>query len=255
MKAYFITRFSIFDVKSDSWVLTRNNKDEDILKASLFSDERLSEKIWSFKNITYRSIKSQIGDYMWHIYTSKMLPEYCKQILYSMEDENIKIIEVDSQAEFFEKTNLYEYGSEYATIRIDDDDALHPSFVERINSIYQKSNAVEIVSFPNGIKIKRGGSEIFAERNLFSMKKIALGLAMFNGNIYCAGSHTQIDQRYEVLYDYTPGMYLVYSSGVCDTGRKFDDANGFVFDLEKYFSKKELVARDGVFGHKIYIRP
>jgi hypothetical protein len=237
MKTYIITRFSILDTKSDSWVITRENKNIDVLKNKLFSEERLSEKIWTLKNITYKSLISQINkNYQWLIYTSKELPMDYKSELYSLENNQIKIIEVEDQSDFFKKIRDYDYGDEYSTVRLDDDDGLNPLFVEKINQIYKKNKEYKIVSFPKGLKITNIDEKLYVEKEDFYYKKIALGLTMFNGNIYLLGNHTKINESFNILYDETPDMYLIFSSENCDTKRKFNKYNCEIFNINNFFN-------------------
>lgn len=235
MKTYIITRFSILDAKSDSWVISRENKDLEKLKKNLFSEERLSEKMWTFRNLTYDSVISQKNEnYFWMIYTSTQLPENYKNELYSLETDKIKIYEVDDQNEFFRKIKQYNYENEYSTVRLDDDDALHISFIDKINNLYEKRNDIKIVSFPNGLKICRKNGNLYVEKDIFRYKKIALGLTMFNDIIYLAGNHVKIDEKFKILYDQTPNMYLIYSSDNCDTKRKFNFNNCTLFKLDEF---------------------
>lgn len=238
MKTYFITRFSILDVKSDSWVISRQNKDFDILKQKLFSLERLTEKMWTLKNITYKSLVSQTNqDYIWLIYISNQLPEKFKNEILSIGNEKIKIIEVEDQKDFFRKLKETNFGENYSTVRLDDDDGLNPYFIEIINDYYTKKSDIKIISFPKGIKIKKENNILYAEKKEFYYKKIAIGLTMFDDNIYFAGNHVTIDEKYQVFYDEKPDMYLIYSSNICDTQRKFNDKESFKFDIEDYLKK------------------
>jgi hypothetical protein len=237
METYIITRFSILDTKSDSWVITRENKNINVLKNKLFSEERLNEKIWTLKNITYNSLISQTNkNYQWLIYTSKELPMNYKYELYSLENDKIKIIEVEDQSDFFKKIRDYDYGDEYSTVRLDDDDGLSPLFVEKINQIYKKNKEYKIVSFPKGLKVTNIGEKLYVEKEDFYYKKIALGLTMFNGNIYLSGNHTKIDESFNILYDETPNMYLIFSSENCDTKRKFNKYNCEIFNINNFFN-------------------
>ena len=226
MNTYIITRFSILDESSKSWVLTRENKNRDELKSKLFSEERLSEKMKVFKNITYKSIINQINkNFTWLIVTSNELPGKYKSELYSIESENIKVYEVNKMSDFNKLIDSYEYESEYCTARLDDDDGLSLDFVEKLNQIYENSDKSEIVSFPNGNKITFKNDKIYLDNQKTHFKKIAIGLTKFNGNIYSCGNHTKVDEKYKVIYDNTENMYLVYCSDHCDTKRKFDFNN------------------------------
>jgi hypothetical protein len=223
MKTYIITRFSILDESSNFWILTRENKNRDELKNKLFSEDRLSEKMKVFKNITYKSIINQENkNFIWLIVTSNELPEKYKSELYSIESENIKVYEVDKMSEFNKLINSYEYESEYCTARLDDDDGLSLDFVERLNSIYKNSDKSEIVSFPFGRKITFKDDKLYLENKTIYQEKIAIGLTKFNGNIYSCGNHNKVDEKYKVIYDYTEDMYLLYCSNNCDTKRKFN---------------------------------
>lgn len=224
MKTYIITRFSILDTNSNSWVITRKNKNIEELKNNLFSENRLNEKMLAFEKITYKSIINQTNqNFIWLIFISSILPKKYKKILYDMKKDNIKIIEVNNINEFNKYISSFDYEKDYSTVRLDDDDGLNINFVEKLNYFYNKSdNKSEIYSLVNGHKITIKNGDIYLENNIFKYKKIAIGLTKFNGNIYSCGNHTRVDENNKVIYDEDDNMFLIYSSKICDTKREFN---------------------------------
>jgi hypothetical protein len=223
MTAYIITRFSILDDSKKFWRLARTSNNIETLKANLFSKERLDEKFKAFNFITYPSVINQTNqNFVWIIVTSKHLPTNYKSKLYKFKKPNIKIIEVGNMREFSRIINSFTYEKEYATVRLDDDDGLNINFIDKLNLVYKTSKKSEIFSLVNGRKATIEGNKIFISNKKTIYKNIALGLTWFNGNIYSAGMHKTIHERFEVIYDESPGMYLLYSSEFCDSKRKFN---------------------------------
>jgi hypothetical protein len=249
MKPYIITRFSILDESAYDlglWEITKTNPDRNVLKKRLFDKNRLDEKLNAFKNVTYPSIVGQTNkNFIWRIFTSKYLPKKYKNELYNLETNNIKIIEVKTIAEFMNILDTYEYETDYATVRLDDDDGLNVHYVDRLNKIYEKSEGHEVVSFPVGRKYTYHEGKFLVENQWLTRPKIALGLAKFNGNIHSFMNHTLIDKENKMIYDNTKNMYLVYASRVCDTKRKFNfgdcsELNIKSFLMPKFWQYKNL---------------
>lgn len=235
MKTYIITRFSILDIDSKSWTLTRESNSETELINKLFDEKRLDEKLFAFEHITYKSLINQVNkDFIWYIITSKYLPSNYKEKIYKFKKENIKVIEVENMSEFNSFVKNIDYEKEYATVRLDDDDGLNLLFIDKLKEIYKNSNKEEVVSFYKGRKITKHNNQIIVENDEFIYKKIAAGLCKFNGNIYSCGNHTEIDQKYEVIYDDSENMFFIWSSEYCDTKRKFNMSNIEKFELFNY---------------------
>ena len=193
--SYIITRFSIFDENKGVSKINLN-------KNKLFNDKRLSEKFNLFKKYTLPSILSQTNpNWIWHIYTSSFLPEKWENELINItKDNRIKIIYCDNFKDFFNKTNKFNYGKNYATIRLDDDDELSNKYIELLQKY--KNESGKIITFSNG----------HFNRNNKLVKgyypKIALGLAAINFNIYSAGNHTKVDHKYTLIEDKTPNIWI-----------------------------------------------
>lgn len=217
MKTYIITRFSILDHEFKGYCLTRNEKNFHQYKEKLFSEERMEEKFSAFEKITLPSIINQTNqNFVWEIYASEyMSSEYKNRLLNNTKNyHNIKIYFIKSFKEF-NKTEFT--GDQYCTIRLDDDDALNSNFIEKTKK-YKKNES--ILSFPRGQKITiKNNKIIYGDKT--NIKNIALGLCAIGMNIYNCGNHTKVHEKYNVIYDNTPNMYLLYCSKNTDTGRVF----------------------------------
>lgn len=215
MKIYYITRFSIYDPTFKGLKSTKSPN----YKNLLFSPKRMDIKFQYFQLATLPSIKQQTHkDWEWHIYTSPELPESYKQQLKSLKDTRIKIFFVHTMKEFFEKTKTYPYVSPYATVRIDDDDGLSIHHAQLLQQ-YQHLKK-HIITFPYGMNCRIKHGELKLGSNVIH-NHIALGLTAIEMNIYSTGDHSTIHQRYNIIYDKTPKMYLVSCYPSSDSKRKF----------------------------------
>lgn len=220
MHYYIATRFSVFDHTYKGYQLVHKN-DVEKYKQELFSEGRLAFKFHVFETITLPSVVKQTNpNWTWLLYTSPDLPDSCKARLEEITRPypGIKIRYVSTMAEAFDDIDMQIAHSQYATLRLDDDDAIHVRFLEWLES-YATSD-VSIVSFPRGRKftIQNGKFQIGGE---FYYPAIAIGLTMFNSNIYKAGVHSTIAQRFKTTYDDRPNAYCICCSEYCDTGRRF----------------------------------
>jgi hypothetical protein len=234
MKVFFITRFSIYDSKFRGFRIT-TDFDEKEYERRLFSKERLNDKINSFKNITMPSIlKQSINDWEWLIYISDRLPEeYVKMLRATVVNyKNIKLIAVKDFKDFFEHQKSYNYGHSFATVRIDDDDGLSNIFAEKVQQ-YSK-DVGKIVCFTQGTLAKYYNDRILLGAKI-SERNNAQGLVGIGLNIYCCGRHSDIDNRYNVIYDNTPDMFLLTCSPYTDTRRGFSAFERHVAKAKRLF--------------------
>jgi len=242
MKTYFIIRFSILDETKKIWKLNKTSLSKESLADELFAPGRLDEKFNAFEKITHKSIMSQTNkNFNMLVFASKYLPSEYKNRLYSLGNEFIKIFEVENMNEFSRIVRNYDYEKEYSTVRLDDDDGLNPNFVSRLNEIYEKSNKNEVVSFTLGRVVTFSNNNLLVENNSLKIKNIALGLSKLNGNIYTCGHHYTIHERFNVIYDDYPEMFLLYASKVCDTKREFNFNDSSVFSIDDWISEKQAL--------------
>lgn len=235
MKTFFITRFSIFDPYYHGYQITRNN-DLDTYSKKLHNKSRLNFKFEVFENITFNSVINQNNqDWEWHIYHSDKLPiEYQKKII-KIVDKNLKIklFEVNNFNTFFKSVASFNYGESYATVRLDDDDAIHESYIDLLN-IYSNLKG-NVISFPFGKEFSFNNRTLEVGENC-RKPNIAIGLAAINFDIYSCGDHSNIAHNYQVIYDLTPGMYMICCSEFSDTGRKRTPKTKFLF--KSYINNK-----------------
>ena len=223
MKTYFISRFNIFDYNFKGFQLTLKN-DQAAYTDLFFNEDRLEFKTNIFINVTFSSVINQDNsNWEWHIYTSKILPlKYLNRIkTAAMKNINIHVIEVENFDEFYTQITDFPYDANYATVRLDDDDALYEGYVTLLNK--HKNQKGRIISFPYGNEYcfvngkKKIGNKCFKPN-------IALGLAAINKVIYNCGDHGNISAQYNIIYNNTPDVYLLCCSPHCDTKRPLTKA-------------------------------
>ena len=227
MLTYFITRFSIFDYKCKSFRMTQDMTFS-VYKRKLFDEKRMEYKFESFEKITLPSIVNQTNkNYIWEIYSSTFLPsEYKKRLLRDTKKyKNIKLFFINSFEEFFLRMKELPYGKidKYCTVRLDDDDGLSNNYIEKVNQYSEKTGSV--ISFPNGQFVTIENSLIKYGRRHSKLNN-AQGLCAIGMNIFNLGRHKKIHEKKEVkevIYNFTPDMYLVNCGIFCDTQRKFKE--------------------------------
>lgn len=234
MKVYFITRFSIYDPQFGGFRLTKDY-DQKGYERHLFDIDRLNHKYDIFQKITLPSVVEQsYDDWKWLIYTSDRLPDdYMKRLRTLVKDyPKIVLITVKDFKEFFEKDISYNYDNSFATVRLDDDDGLSKCFVEKLQQ-YSK-NVGSIVCFTEGTLVKYvKGRVVMGEK--VSEKNNAQGLAGIGVKIYSCGRHSDIDTRYNVIYDFTPNMFLLTCSPFTDTKRGFTALERILTKFKRLF--------------------
>jgi len=237
MKAYFISRFNIFDYTFKGFQSTRTS-DQAAYAKLFYNKDRLEFKTNVFINVTFPSvIKQDNSNWEWHIYTSKYLPLiYLKRIQSACgKNINIHVIKVRNFQEFYKKITDFPYDANYATVRLDDDDALYGGYVDQLNKY--KNQKGKIISFPYGNEYcfvngkKKIGNKCFKPN-------IALGLAAINKIIYNCGDHSDISTRYDIIYNNTPDVYLLCCSPYCDTKRALTKSIPLVIRFKSSINNK-----------------
>jgi len=226
MLTYITTRFSIFDYNFKGYEMTRNNSKDECYK-QLFSSKRLNYKFKAFEKITLPSILNQTNkNYIWNIFTSEYLPEKYKNRLIKLTRpyKKIHIHYVKSFKCFFRNaTNLTKNNTfKYCTIRLDDDDGLSANFIENLQKYKNKDKT--IISHPKGTIVTIKDNKVVLGQKI-SRPNNAQGLCGIGMNIYSCGNHNKVAEKFTVIYDYTPNMYVVNCDEHCDTKRKFVESD------------------------------
>lgn len=144
------------------------------------------------------------------------MPEKYKQRLLALTNNNPKIICTFIESfKYFNKINYI--NTKYCTIRLDDDDALSNTFIEKLN-LFKHEKDKTIISHPNGIKCTINNGNVI-HGNAVHIKNTALGLCVIGMNIYDCGDHTLVHKKFRIIYNNTPNMYMINCSPFCDTKR------------------------------------
>ena len=227
MSVIFLTRFSI-PVPEEGrrpFVAARNKKYKDYLNI-LFSYERLQRKMSIFEKLSIPSFVAQTSkDFKWYIITSHKLPSNFLNKLENLLKPHsfIKLHFVDNLGEFYKLSDslLSKIKENYISCRIDDDDGIEKTFVEKMLK-YVSLPQKHVISFPSTIQTTYDveSKQIIFHPGEVKKKNHSVGLGTVNYNIYRCGNHTKIHENYSVVYDNTPGMVFQTCDEFCDTKRK-----------------------------------
>jgi hypothetical protein len=202
------------DTKTTKFRLTRRRSKSNI-KNALFNTARLDNKFALFDKMTYPSVKNQTyKHFTWLIYASPQLPAAYKSKLEKYEGPNIKIIYVNNFKEMDADIKAQIKAESFTTIRLDDDDGLHPEYLEMLNKYESEKGA--IISAPHGrwYRLRDGEVQI---RKRINQKNLALGLAAVGFNIHKAGNHMTVHEKHRVIYDNMPDAFVRSCSALSNT--------------------------------------
>jgi hypothetical protein len=221
-------RYSILWRNLRRWNLGRE-RDFDAYRAALFDDSRLDLRLFLWENISLRSLAEQRPalDPAFHrvvVFTSADLPGRHRDALdASVRDVPwARVVAVDPDEERLPldaeiETFMAERGGAsdafYASIRLDDDDALSRGFVARTSRYVVPANLGSVVSQREGYLGRLGaGTRRFERFTRSDLPKSSAGLTLIGGysaergsflpgptNVFF-GNHTQIDRLAPVLY-------------------------------------------------------
>lgn len=225
-----ITRFSILDCENNKkWKLYEKEADCKEREKQLFSRHRLDTKFDVFEKKTFPSILEQTAsNYIWLIFVGEKLPtEYAERLsnlVAEADTDNVKIVPVKNLKEFEQKRkDLISVFPRYTTLRLDDDDYLHPDFLKTLNQYQNETGS--IVSMTKGRKFTHAeDGEGFVEGEDMVCRNIGIGLAAVQDDIHLKGSHIDINKRFSVIYvDSLSPAYWLYAGEHTDTQRKFNE--------------------------------
>ncbi|MGX8221067.1 glycosyltransferase [Psychrobacter celer] len=214
---YIVVRYSVFLEGAISWNLSKLSVKE--YRSQLFSTERLQQRLRLFKNITLPSVLNQKKvpediEIKLFILTSQELPlehkKALEEVLYNYDFAHIRYLPakgINISEPILQ--DLKGYGEEvlYATLRLDDDDALSTSFIKEIDRFFVKENVGMVVSFGLGLA---GYYDFNINQYIkivdYYSPKIGIGLCYINlyekgrfstpiKTIFQAGGHTKVDRK------------------------------------------------------------
>ena len=171
-KILILMRYSILSIDAArSWKLGQKSLED--YRNDLFNSDRLDLHENLFFNLTFKSIlqlyQNSSVDLEFIMFISTELPEEYKQRLYDLSSLHsfftIKELDPSDKTlptidnEVVDNIKLNQGETIYATIRLDDDDALHPKFIENIEQYLQPAYVNHGFSFSCGYSGIFNGSQ------------------------------------------------------------------------------------------------
>lgn len=244
MRIHVHTRFSIADHLFKGFILTRNTDEKDYL-LTLFSKERLAVKFAAFETFTLPSILSQTwNDWEWHIYISLGAPADFKARLNSLVsvDSRIHVQEVSSMKQVADISTQLDSQAPLliGSMRLDDDDALHPSIFQRLQNFACEPKGT-VVGLIGGVLsdlvdgVPRASTKPFGRHPYV----IALGMTRIGDNVFAVGNHYTAHVRHPCCYIFAEeGMipFLCFANEHTDTARKNEIEFMKPIDMKQFLS-------------------
>lgn len=262
---YVLVRYSILSDSAKAWVIGREN-DFISYKEMLFSPNRLRTHFELFRDVTLPSLHSAIRrsavPVKCVVLTSESLPVDHLDNLAALEVQYswLKVHQISSKAKYeskFEELVEADLTSQdvesvsYATVRLDDDDAVSDNFFVRISTYVDPRYQGMVVSLSRGymVYISNGRFDKFVE---VSAPKVAQGLSFICNysrgidndyrTVYSLGNHTKVDENFPVLLDAASPAFLWVIHDESDLSQKNKnrvrtmEKSSELLDVLQYFS-------------------
>lgn len=242
MRIILVTRFSIADPR----YVSKNGR------VDVFNPTRMEEKFKAFEDLTLPSILAQtFKKWQWYIYTSDRIPSSYRERLDKLIEETnmgdkiniVAVKDVDEYNNHFERV-VDGLKVKYATVRLDDDDAIACDYFEHLQK-YSKEKKGLIISPVKGYLVFFDSKDKKWKGHKYEYypQCIAFGLARIGDNILKCGNHYKIHRKYPVKYVKTGRSYL-RSSGTCNKSNqsKFAELRKKCtpFDISKYLTNRQF---------------
>lgn len=249
---FIMIRYSVLTKSQNSWDIGRE-VDFEVYKEKLFSPGRLELHENLFENVTFPSLcEMDERSVTALIFISDELPAVNKERLLRVVDKksNLKVVEVSRSERVVGKMNselfkeLSAFGSDvcYATVRLDDDDALADNFENELWNYVSPEFSGHAVTFSQGYNAFYD-IDGYTGFQFVKYPLIALGLSYIDvfrsgdkevKSVYSLGKHTTIDERYPVILKSKLPMYVRTIHKASDIyHRKFKGKNGLASGLVK----------------------
>ena len=239
------TRFSIYDFPPKIRSESMNQLDtEEAYFDWLYGDKRMADKFNAFEKLTVPSLEHQTyKNFEWLIFTSKKMPAKWLARLEAVRDRvpSAQIIFVKSFNEASKILSTRAYPKEYITVRLDDDDGIHPRLLELYSKVGDKGT---ILSPKEGLVISPKGRGWKVSRHYYYPTCGAWGLGLVGENVYSLGNHARIHRNVEagrIRYFSEPALYLRSDTGPGNVTRHayHQKVKAHSFDLDRYFRQAE----------------
>jgi len=224
MKIYILTRFSLprYPPKGFTWdksIYSHQNSEINYYKW-LYDEKRLDERMRIFNHITRPSIENQTYEnYEWMFFIGQGLPDKYKKSLTEIKKSKLiipkKYKHIGSKR-FFDR-------KEFISIRLDDDDAIHPKYLENIKS-FNKENQIIAPFYGKYFHLNADGT--IQAQNVTNKNYIkGCGVGCYRENIYSLGNHARLHEKFDVNFIKDQNMFFVSVGQHTSTNRRFDKEN------------------------------
>ncbi|MGM8849349.1 glycosyltransferase [Salinicola halophyticus] len=226
---YFIIRYSAYTKARGAWQIGKNVTAAEY-KASLFSESRLNLHQELFFGVTLPTLKAIAATVSATalVFISDELPSVYKDALLKASEKFswLKIVRARSdkglvsQIDKAVESKIKEFADDvcYATVRLDDDDALAPDFGIELNKYLKPEFSGMGVTFSKGVfAIYDQG--VYSAFYHYKKMNNAQGLAFVGTRsqslqrnipmtVFGTGNHTSIDERFPTVNDSSKIMFL-----------------------------------------------
>lgn len=254
-------RYSMLSSTSKGWILCVENEFKEY-QEKLFEPARLKNREEIFERITLPSLtnifdnKPEDVEFVVHILTSIGLPEENKKFLNQIEEKYsfIKVSyytpeEANTRSYFtnYIKNNVEEKDV-YASVRLDDDDALSLDWFNKILDYMNPAFNGFVVSLCSGLAVSITSHDYKIDKiSAYKYRFIALGMTYIGVktkaasiSVYGCGNHTKTDDKY-------PTLVLAKGTYILRTFNNYNDS-GSAFPSTKYLDKSESQESLAKFG-------
>ncbi|MBS4086641.1 MULTISPECIES: glycosyltransferase [Pseudomonas] len=237
-----------------SWVIGRDSEED--YKRELFSSERMSKRQSFFEKITLKSLielnknKPENVTLKVFLLTSNLLPKKNSDFLIEITKENkfLEVLALD-QSNADVRSGLNEYVNSlddqdiYASVRLDDDDALSPNFAKQMDHYLQPGFSGCVISFARGYGALLDESGNIKKLADYKWRFGSAGLAYISRkgksvrtgrySIYQCGNHIKTDDKIPTVSDGRSPAFIRAFHSENDSKDSFEKCVGKIFQPEE----------------------
>ena len=235
MKIYILTRFSLprYPPKGFTWdksIYSHQDSEINYYKW-LYDEERLDERMRIFNHITRPSIENQTYEnYEWIFFIGQGLPDKYKKSL--TEIKKSKLI-IPKKYKHIGSKRLFDK-KEFISIRLDDDDAIHPKYLENIKN-FNKENEIIAPFYGKYFYLNADGT--MQAQDVINKPYIkSCGVGCYKENIYNFGSHAKLHEKFNINFIKDQNMFFMsVGKHTCTNRRFFNKENIKSYTIDTLF--------------------
>lgn len=219
-------RYSVVTAESKAWQVGRNNERDEYV-ATVLDDRRLKNRLELFRKVTLPSIAGQsiTLDSSWFkfcVFVSDSMPKSAYECLAEAVSSYswCRIVPVGKErgalsGKVSDEVENFVNDEVFSSFRLDDDDALAKSYIEKLLNLCREEYIGYAVTFPSGCKAYYDYDKgLYSKAAEHWRPNTSQGLAYIANrhskvrHVFELGNHARVDRRYPVIsYPYGP-MYI-----------------------------------------------